>query len=522
MEQFVFAPNGIAPDLVQESAPATVWTKATNCVVREGMERAGGVRTVFGTPSHAPRWLLNTSSIGAASFWVYGADAGIGGTDGGAAVDLTPTTGFTVDAAANVWTGGNLNGVPVVCNGRAPWWWAANPTNPFVALPGWPAAARCKAIRPYKYHLIALNVDSGTGSFNPDLLWWSSAAVPGAVPSSWTPAPANEAGSAQLSATTGPIIDGFALRDAFIVYKANSCYRMQYVGGANVMDVKPLFTDVGLLARNCVAAIGEYHVVLVDGDVILHDGNSAVSIAEGWVRDTLFSSVNAAAVGSSFVIGHTPTNEAWIVFAGIGATRPDRALVYDLTRKKWGERELGAVKPWHIAQGSVPVPLPAARTWAGQTGSWAAAAGRTWNENAAADTGSRYELVAAGINGAAPGTFVYDQSADTLGQITRGELERDALDFGDPNTVKTVSRVWIKAKAPFGTVLGVQIAGTMAAGAAPEFGPVAYVTIGLNMSAPLFATGRYISLRVFDASIVALTPWKLAQATFEYAARGQF
>lgn len=190
MEQLRIAPLGIAPDLVPETAPVGVWTLCGNVYPRDGMERAGGIQAVYGTPILAPKWLLNTASTVASSFWVYGADTGIGGTDGaGSHVDLTPTTGFVGNTAANCWTGGNLNGVPVLCNGGVPVWWDGLVANNFVALPGWPASARARAIRPYKYHLIALAVDPSTGAFNPDLLWWSSAAVPGAVPSAWVPAP---------------------------------------------------------------------------------------------------------------------------------------------------------------------------------------------------------------------------------------------------------------------------------------------------------------------------------------------
>jgi len=520
MEQLRIAPLGIAPDLVPETAPVGVWTLCSNVYPRDGMERAGGIQAVYGAPLFAPKWLLNTASTVAPSFWVYGADTGIGGTDGaGSHVDLTPAAGFVGNTGANCWTGGNLNGVPVLCNGGIPVWWNGLVANDFVTLPGWPANARARAIRPYKYHLIALAVDPSTGAFNPDLLWWSSAAVPGAVPSAWVPAPANEAGSAQLSATPGAILDGVALRDAFVIYKEQSCYSMQYVGGANVMQIQPLFTDVGTLARNCVAELDGTHVVLTDGDVIFHDGQTAKSIADSMIRRTFLQTIDRASIGRCFVVPGTPASEVWIAFPDPGETSCTRAAVWDRVRSRWGVRDLTAIKPFHIAQGRVPVNVAVPLTWAAQTETWSAVA-REWGFSGASS--SRFSKLAAGAVAGAAGLYALDQDPDTLGGITRGFVQRNAMDFGNPDTRKIINRVWLSAKGPAGTLLAVQVGGTMNVGEAPVFGDPVYCTIGGRMDAPIFSSGRYLSLRVSDASVDVKAPWVLTAATLEYRVGGMF
>ena len=521
--QYPFAPNGVAPDLVPEQAPPDLWTRGSNVYARSGMERAGGIVAAYGSPLFQPRWLLNTKSTVADSFWVYGADTGIGGTDG-THVDLTPASGFVANAEANCWTGGNLNGLPVVCNGTAPFWWDQNTANNFVQVPGWQASYRARSVRPYQFHLIAMAVDPATGQYNEDLVHWSTSAAPGAVPSTWVPAPNNEAGSVQLSSRSGEILDGFAMRGSFIIYKGGSCYSMQYVGGAQVMNVKLLFSDVGTLTRNCVGEIDGLHVVLSDGDIILHDGQIARSIADSYIRETFLDVIESTAIFRCFVLSWTPPGEVWIAFPEGGSDLPTKAAVWDRQRERWGVRDLALIRPTHIAQGVVPIDQ-GDRSWANNPQAWQDTP-RAWG--AGGPRSSRYSLLAAGFEetaatlfAAVPGLFALDQTVDTLGQITRGRLGREALDFDQPDTVKIVRRVWIEWKGPVGSLLGVQIAGTMNAGDSPTYGDIAYVQIGGRMDAPLFASGRYISVQLTDASLTPLASWKVAGVTFEYEVKGR-
>jgi hypothetical protein len=527
MAAYGFKAVGIAPDAVPETLPANLWSAAKNIYPREGMERAGGIVSAFGAPIFQPIWLLNTKSVNNPSFWIYGGDAGIGGSDGASAhTDLTPTTGFVGNVAANCWSGGNLNGVPVVCNGNIPLWWDGQVANNFVPVPGWITNYRARAVRPYQYHLIALNVDPATGVFNPDLVLWSSAAVPGTVPATWTPAPDNEAGSAQLSTSPGSIIDGGQLRNSFVIYKETSCFQMNYVGGAQVMTIAPLFTNVGVLARNCIAEVAGVHYVLTDGDIIAHDGQSSRSLADGFIRESFLAVIDQTNIQRCYVVPFTPPNEIWFAFPESGQTTCTKAAIWDVARERWGVRDLAQINSYHIAQGQVRLDIGAPLNWSGQTTTWANDP-KLWNFSGPRLT--RYSLLAAGYeNDAAtlfalqPGLFALDQSPGTLAGLTPGELVRVGLDFKLPEQTKTVSRVWIEAKGPTGTRLGVQLAGAMRVGEPVTFGAPVYVTIGGRMDAPIFANGKYIAVRVFDASTGPLGPWKLSGVMFDYQAKGAF
>lgn len=516
-QQFRIAPVGIAPDLTQSAAPLDMLTRARNAYARDGMERARGVAPIWGDRGVIPRWLLATRAIASPYYWLYGHDTGIGGADSIIVHNQTPA-GFVGNPLPNVWTGGNLNDVPVMCNGTIPWWWNGNPNNVMTVLPGWPGGWRTRAIRPFKYHLIAMDVDAGSGKFIGDLFHWSAAAAPGTIPASWVPSPSNEAGSAQLSATPGNIIDGGPLRGVFVIYKNTSAYIVTYVGGANVMNVSQLFSDVGLISRNCIAELENLHVILTDGDVIAHDGQTAQSIADSTIRRTLLQVIDAEHQAACFCFPWTPPGEVWVCVPEPGASYPTIAAVWDKARNRWGVRDLTQTRPSHIAQGVVPYAATVGTRWIdGGATTWAET---TWAWNYSGPTPSKFSLMGASSIGQE--LLTYDQSNDTLGGITRGDIERRLLDFGTPDTVKTVRRVWVKAAGPSGCKLGVQIAGNMNPGESPTYGATAYVQPGARMDAPLYATGRYISVKVSDACESVLPPWRINELTFEYDERGMF
>ena len=62
----------------------------------------------------------------------------------------------------------------------------------------------------------------------------------------------------------------------------------------------------------------------------------------------------------------------------------------------------------------------------------------------------------------------------------------------------------------------------MNVGEAPVFSDPVYCTIGGRMDAPIFASGRYLSLRVSDASVDVKAPWVLTAATLEYRVGGMY
>ncbi len=172
---------------------------------------------------------------------------------------------------------------------------------------------------------------------------WSNAAEPGAVPDSWTPAADNEAGSALCADTPGPLHWGLPLRGSLLLYKRASTYVADYIGGNDVFSVRPLFTSSGMLTRRGGCDINGQHLVVTDGDIILTDGTNRRSVAQGRMKEALFSQIDNTYYENLFVTYHRAKNEVWVCFPVAGNQNCTKALVYDVANDAFGERDLEEV-----------------------------------------------------------------------------------------------------------------------------------------------------------------------------------
>jgi hypothetical protein len=337
-------PNGVNADIAPAELDASVWNVGINVIFQNGFAKSGP-----GWDEYAPGLLfapLYTIPVFAESagsyYWIYaGNNGGVGGvgvTDGINHFDITPAGGLG-ETARGDWTGGTLNGVPFLNNGiDPPMYWDSVPTNPMLELPGWPANTRCGALRAFKYHLVAMNINDGTGEY-PDLLLWSDAADPGTIPQDWAPAPDNQAGNFSIATTQGGIVDGGAMRDQFVVYKTDSTTLLQFVGGQFVMSNRKAFVTSGVLARNCFAELYGSHYVLTDGDFILHNGQEVRSLLDGVNRNWLFDQIDS----NNYPVAHITLSHAdkqvWINFPSSGHLDCDKSLVFDVVGEAFGPIE---------------------------------------------------------------------------------------------------------------------------------------------------------------------------------------
>lgn len=334
-------PSGLNQDINPAELPPDVWNAGSNVVFNSGFAAAApGWKESSPGLLCKPVWLLPILD-GQIYYWLYAGNndtdtAGlIGVTDGTAHWDITPIGGIPTSAAGD-WTGGALNGIPVFNSQfHAPLTWDKNTANAATVLPGWPALTRCAALRPFKYHLIAMNISDGAGEF-PDLVLWSSAADPGALPASWTPQPDNDAGSFSLAATAGAIVDGGAMRDQFMVYKEHSSSIMQYIAGQFVFSNRKAFVTSGILARNCWAELYGQHYVLTDGDFIRHNGQEVISLIDGVNREWLFNQIDADFYTTAHIVLSHDQKTVWINWPKQGHSQADTALVFDIVSSSYG------------------------------------------------------------------------------------------------------------------------------------------------------------------------------------------
>jgi len=239
--------HSVAPDLIAADAPADVWTDVRNVLFRNGESvRTPGDVLTLGT-ARTPLALVYFGLPGV-GFWVYAAAEGIFAHDGTTETDISPA-GWAAPAAGEVFTACVMGGIAYV-NGseRDPVYWTGNTGVPCDVLPDWPGGGRCLALRAHKAFLFAI----GMVSEGAQRVRWSDAAEAGAVPQSWAPAADNLAGFVDLAPLASACLDGLTLRDSFMVYKGESIWSLDFVGGNAVFAARKVFSEHGIASTHAV------------------------------------------------------------------------------------------------------------------------------------------------------------------------------------------------------------------------------------------------------------------------------
>jgi hypothetical protein len=487
--------RGIASDTPAHEVGPDFWTHGRNVQMRKGFAaRVFGSRDVYGTLPVDVLHMLN-ARISTTNFWLmFGADE-IHALETSNSDDVTPAGGLT--AVSQPWQIAStlLNGVPCFTNGLdAPHYWAGNPVTPFVELPDWPSGSRCASIVAFKFHLFALSMTESGGDF-PAKIMWSAAAEPGTVPSSWTPAADNEAGDAPLAETPGPTLMGIPLRGSLLVYKRSSTYVVDYIGGSSdeIFSVRPLFTSSGVLTRRGGCDINGQHFLVTDGDIILTDGTNRRSVAQGRMKEALFSQLDQDNYENLFVNYHRAKNEAWVCFPVAGSQYCTKALVYDVSNDAFGERDLDDVT---CAANGIVNDQAISEDWDDDLGDWDDD-GSYWN---AQNFSFATESIVLGH-----GTAATMQDTDDAVSLA-ATLGKYSMDFGDGARLKFVKRVHLRKPVGSGTLF-VRVGSQMATDSAINWGPEIEVPEGENIANATCDQGRFISLEVRseDAEVFTLT-----------------
>jgi len=509
-----FRPVGLVTpdDIPANEVPPELWTAAENMAFRELFaERVPGWRYIYDANAAiaAPLHLLPITNLGI-NWWLYGCGSSIGVTDSaGVHTDLTPAAGAPSGATADEYTSCELNGKPIINwrDATGPHSWDLDVLNNVAPLTDWPSGYTCDVIRSHRNYLIALNI--GGGVEWPSVALWSDAAAPGNLPddgagTTWTPAAGNDAGSLSFGDTGEGIVDGLTLQDKFIVYKPHSTYIMEYVGGSLIFGQRPFLTSAGALASNCVTEWKGKHVVLTDGDVILHDGNQAISLVDKATRRSLFNGLDQENYENCYVIHNNSQNEIWVCYPEAGAQFATRALVWDTNTGKIQEKDvinvsggvsfrdvrLGGSGCPHAAHGNVSENITGNRYVDRGGDTYASVGDERYNEKE--------------IQAATDGLVGVDVDAEDLVFLDNGEgyaagdlqarVTRETLDLGDASAIKLVNRLWPRITGAIGTVVQCRVGAQMQLKEPINWSPFREFTIGESEYIDTFATGRFISV----------------------------
>lgn len=501
--------QGVNLDLMPEELPDGVWSACQNMRARNGFaERFKGMANLFGTPSVTPYW-ITPYGTSTARYWIHAGIAKVFADDGTTRTEITPASAPT-GAIDDRWTGGTLNGVLVMNNGvNVPLYWGGNVANDLASLPGWDANERCKALRPFKNFLIALNITKTSTNY-PHMVKWSHSADPGTVPTSWDETDVTkDAGEQDIAETPDLIVDGLPLGDAFIIYKERSMYAMTTTGDARIFRFQRLPGDVGMLTRGCAVNTPLGHVVLAAGDVVLNNGQGAVSIADGQIREYIFSAMNGEKSNRSFVCANPQKNEVLICFPTGESEFCDKAAVWNWKDKSWGLRNLDNVTYGDAGQVNADTTLI---QWDASTLTWESSV-NSWNENEYSPNEARL------LFSRTTAISAFDIGSTDFGTIMNASLERVGWSAGDPYTNKLIRGIHPRIDAPAGTVLTVSVGGSMVATEAPTYGDPVTFTVGTDQKIDVLVSGRFFGIKVESSDYA---PWRLRSFDVDVVPMGAF
>lgn len=505
--------TGVFKDAAPDILGPTDWTDSDNVRLRNGsVEQAGGHMSIYNPPTVVP-YHLQPVTIAGARYWIYAGAGKIYCVNGGSHTDLTRNPGGDYTATANAWTSCVLGGVPIFNAGNTtdvPQSWDLNIANNFAALANWPASTYCKAMRSYRNYLVALNITKPAGAL-PFTVKWSHPADPGTVPTSWDETdPTVEAGEQPLSRGQDVIVDGLQLRDVFMIYKESSIWRMRYVGGSYVMAFEQVLGQSGALARNCIIELDGVHCVLTGSDLIVHDGNAPTSVLDKKARKHLFASIDPTNYQASFLFKNPFLNEVYVCYPQGGSTVPDKALVWNYKDNTICFRDVPSLH--HAHEGLAEQGLTGA-SWASDSESWDSDVTR-WAESDFAPDAVRVVMASANTK-----LYLLDASATFDSTAQSSYIERQGLEFGEPNKIKFVSRIRPNIQGTSGTTVTVSVGYANTPYDTPTYVDQTY-TIGTTVSCD-FSTnsGRYVAIKFASGTA---SQWRLDSYQIEYEFLGDW
>ena len=474
--------SGVVLDLPPHELPINAWSNGRNVRFRDNCaERFKGQTQIFTDTSVSPYHLAAYQANGK-RYWIHAGLNAVFADDGVTRTNITgaaPTGGL-----GDYWNSGSLNGVFVINNGKdVPMFWGG--TGTLASLTGWTAGMKAKIVRPFKNYLIALDIDkSGTRYRN--MVKWSAAAVPGAIPTSWDHTDVTkDAGELDLAEEPSNIVDCLPLGDANIIYKERAMFAQTFIGQPYIFRHQRLPGDIGMLTSNCAAATPLGHVVLCPGDVIIHAGQGPASIANAQVRRHIFSTIDSANYDVSFVVANPSKNEVWVCYPEAGNTECTVAAVWNWLEKSWSFRDLSNFR--HAAVGQVD--YTGTDAWNSSSLPWGEETA-LWNQTEFTQADSRLLICDANNK-----ISMVDSGTTFAGTAYTSYIERTGITLDDAQAVKTLRGVYPRFEAPNGTQIKVEIGASMDANRPPAWQAPMTFTVGSQEKVDGFAVGKFLAVR---------------------------
>lgn len=535
----VTRPRGINTDLSPYEMPNELWSSGNNVDfkgarvnVALGYQRVLASSDLSVIPKHAVAF-----KDGSTDYWYYAGDTKIYKTDGTNHTNVTRNDGAVspidedyapeFNAGTGVrqhtgWTSDVFNGALLLNNGYDLPQVYSTSTSTMIDLTAWPSTDTCGVLRPFKNYLVALDITEGSNR-RPTMVKWSDTAPLGDVPQSWTAVDASsQAGYNILPDTQGQVLEGKALSDTFFIYKNDAVWAMQFIGGNFVFSFRKVFSDAGILAKDCVAEYDNKHFVIGVDDIYVHDGTTKKSVISNKMHDFFYNDINTEHVSKVRCVANNARKEMIIYYPNSNSEDgvANTAIAWNWEADSWSKRDIGNIS--HITTGIVALDGTDTRQWGADTGTatWEGSTG-VWDSqtyNPAVDSlvyisqgddaaSSYFNLGNTGVN------MLLDDQAHSA---YRSFVEREGIDFGDDKGYKYIHAIYphMIGEGTVNIYVGTEEfqGGGISWSAPQEF------VVGQDYKVNFRKSGRYIAVR-FEGE--GGTLWGLTGYSMEYSFEGR-
>lgn len=526
------AARGILKDPAPYQLELNAWSDGNNMRFHGSKaSRAPAFRTVYDALPILPLHEFGVRPpTGGDAIYMVGDNQAIWKWSGGTVANLSPTAPPYVPVA----TSGEITtvslGQVVYVNDAATQPLCLAPTDTvFRTLPGWDPTWSCRSLRTFGNQMVALHVTKGSSVFG-NLVKISDLALNGLPPASWDHTDTTKSALENpIENLRTPLVDGVALRNAFILYSNDEVWAMEPVGGVLLYTFRALFHEGGALSTDCVVDVDGKHYVFGPNDIYVHDGVSKQSIIDGKNRDAVFQNLSTDASRLCFATYMARYNTIMFAYRtgpGEAAWPPgsgcNKGAVYDLAGGTWSFVDLPNVTGCTAASVTgayTYATLPAGSTYANMGGSY-------WDQQSTTDA---HIIMSASIQtgySTASRLLGYDYpskgnlpmllcpEADFPSFIERRGLSLDT-EGADLTTAKMIRRIFPQAQLYGPTPITVQIGGANTPEGPYKLGPIVSFDPATQYKVDVRQTGRYLLIRFtqnanedwtlpgFDADIVS-------------------
>lgn len=386
---------GLVTDRSGDQLPPQTWDVAKNIECRDGYaQTARGFNQIFPDGTQRVEAIKQMKAPDGTRYAVYagGTEVYVANESGHEQI----TTALTALDPREKYSLVSFHGIPVINSPQAVvQTWDFNVLNNTVNMAGLNTNFRFQRILSYKNFLIGLgfkNLADVSPAWNYKALVWSHGADPGFLPSSWDYTdPTLDAGLTELGETDDNLVDGVTLGSKMILYKEDTTWVMDYIGGPFIFRIDKMFGDLGLLAPNCAVEYstsqGKYHLVVTKSDIRRHNGVSHESVLDRKLRKRFSDSLSREHADWTFVLHYQAKNEIWIFYPDEAAVDGcNKVLAWNYLDETFTERDTPSVRA-----GCTAVVEPnLVKTWDSFSGFWNEDSA-TWDSDLEAWDDAEYE-----------------------------------------------------------------------------------------------------------------------------------